>query len=63
VLLAIMIVLNLRNGMSLANLTGHIQTGVIGVLLILSVLVPNAVGQVRAILNRRRIARAQDTTA
>ena len=41
VLLSILIVLNLRNGMALANITGHIQTGVIGVLLIASVLVPN----------------------
>jgi rhamnose transport system permease protein len=40
-LLSILIVLNLRNGMSLASITGHIQTGVLGVLLILSVLVPN----------------------
>ncbi|MEZ5666925.1 MAG: ABC transporter permease [Alphaproteobacteria bacterium] len=40
-LLAILIVLNLRNGMQLVNITGHIQTGVIGLLLILSVLVPN----------------------
>ena len=63
VLLAILIVLNLRNGMALANITGHVQTGVIGVLLILSVLVPNGVGQVRAILHRRRIGRAQDTAA
>jgi len=39
--LAILIVLNLRNGMALVNITGHIQTGVLGVLLILSVLVPN----------------------
>jgi rhamnose transport system permease protein len=39
--LAILIVLNLRNGMALANLTGHIQTGVLGILLILSVMVPN----------------------
>ena len=38
--LAILIVLNLRNGMALANVTGHIQTGVLGVLLILSVMVP-----------------------
>ncbi len=38
--LAILIVLNLRNGMALANITGHIQTGVLGVLLILSVMVP-----------------------
>ncbi len=39
-LLAILIVLNLRNGMALFNITGHIQTGVIGVLLIASVLAP-----------------------
>lgn len=38
--LAILIVLNLRNGMALANITGHIQTGVIGLLLIASVVVP-----------------------
>jgi rhamnose transport system permease protein len=54
VLLAIMIVLNLRNGMSLANLTGHIQTGVIGVLLILSVLVPNIASGIQGAMNRRR---------
>lgn len=39
-LLAILIVLNLRNGMALLSLTGHIQTGVVGLLLIASVLVP-----------------------
>lgn len=39
-LLAILIVLNLRNGMALLNITGHIQTGVIGILLIASVVVP-----------------------
>ncbi len=38
--LAILIVLTLRNGMGLANVTGYIQTGVLGVLLILSVMVP-----------------------
>ncbi len=38
--LAILIVLNLRNGMALANVTGHLQTGALGILLILSVLVP-----------------------
>jgi rhamnose transport system permease protein len=64
VLLAILIVLNLRNGMSLANVTGHIQTGVIGVLLILSVLVPNLVGSIRETLNRRRqMSRPHDTAA
>ena len=40
-LLSILIVLNLRNGMSLLNVTGHIQTGVVGILLIASVLAPN----------------------
>ena len=39
-LLSILIVLNLRNGMALLNVTGHIQTGVIGLLLIVSVLAP-----------------------
>jgi rhamnose transport system permease protein len=64
VLLAILIVLNLRNGMSLANLTGHIQTGVIGILLILSVLIPNSVSAIREALNRRRtVARAQESVA
>jgi rhamnose transport system permease protein len=41
VLLSILIVLNLRNGMALLNITGHIQTAVIGILLIASVLLPN----------------------
>jgi rhamnose transport system permease protein len=41
VLLSILIVLNLRNGMALANITGHIQTAVVGILLISSVLIPN----------------------
>jgi rhamnose transport system permease protein len=39
--LSILIILNLRNGMGLANITGNTQTSVIGGLLILSVLVPN----------------------
>jgi rhamnose transport system permease protein len=39
-LLAVLIVLNLRNGMALMNVTGHIQTGVIGILLIASVIAP-----------------------
>lgn len=43
VLLSILIVLNLRNGMALSNITGHIQTAVIGTLLILSVLGPNLI--------------------
>lgn len=59
VLLSILIVLNLRNGMSLANITGHVQTGVVGVLLILSVFIPNMVGKARDILNRRRMSHLQ----
>jgi len=43
VFLSILIVLNLRNGMALINITGHIQTAVIGTLLILSVLGPNLI--------------------
>jgi rhamnose transport system permease protein len=63
VLLSILIILNLRNGMGLLDITGEIQTGVIGILLILSVLVPNLAGKVRDVLNRRRIRRPQDPTA
>jgi rhamnose transport system permease protein len=62
VLLSILIILNLRNGMSLASITGHVQTGVIGVLLVLSVLIPNLVNQARTVLNRRRrISHPQDS--
>jgi rhamnose transport system permease protein len=39
-LLSVLIVLSLRNGMALLNVTGHIQTGVIGILLISSVIAP-----------------------
>lgn len=41
VALAIFTVLNIRNGLGLANVDGIIQTGVVGLLLIGSVLVPN----------------------
>ncbi|HNP71940.1 MAG TPA: ABC transporter permease [Kouleothrix sp.] len=53
VLLSILIILNLRNGMSLVNITGNTQTGVIGALLILSVLVPNWARAARGALQRR----------
>lgn len=56
VFLSILIILNIRNGMSLANFSGHFQTGVIGILLILSVLAPNMASEARAALNRRRRA-------
>lgn len=39
--LSILVILNLRNGMGLASITGNTQTSVIGALLILSVLAPN----------------------
>ncbi len=47
VLLSILVVLNLRNGMALSNITGHLQTAVIGILLIASVLGPNLVQMLR----------------
>ncbi len=61
--LAILIILNLRNGMSLVNITGNTQTGVVGVLLILSVLLPNLVQDARAVLQRRRAQRKEVTRA
>jgi rhamnose transport system permease protein len=45
VALSILVVLNIRNGLGLANIDQNTQTGVIGVLLILSVLVPNFVAR------------------
>lgn len=51
--LSILIILNIRNGMSLANLSGNAQTGVIGLLLILSVLVPNWLQALRTRLENR----------
>ena len=51
VLLSILIILNLRNGMGLMNITGHMQTGVIGILLIGSVLLPNLLNDFKS---RRR---------
>jgi rhamnose transport system permease protein len=46
--LSILVILNLRNGMGLADITGNTQTSVIGALLILSVLVPNLAQGLRA---------------
>lgn len=56
VALAIFAVLNIRNGLGLANVDGIIQTGVIGSLLIGSVLVPNLAQRVR--VRSRRLSRA-----
>ncbi|MGH2701011.1 MAG: ABC transporter permease [Actinomycetota bacterium] len=44
--LSIFIILNLRNGLGLARIAVSTQTGVIGALLILSVLVPNIVDRI-----------------
>ena len=43
VALSILIILNLRSGLGLANIQATTQTGIIGALLIASVLVPNLV--------------------
>lgn len=60
VLLSILIILNLRNGMGLLNITGETQTGVIGALLILSVVVPNLGNAIQSRLaRRRRVSRIQ----
>ncbi len=56
VLLSILIVLNLRNGMGLLNIPGDTQTGVIGALLILSVLVPNITQEAQTFWSRRHRA-------
>ncbi|MCB0201153.1 MAG: ABC transporter permease [Anaerolineae bacterium] len=61
VLLSILIILNLRNGMGLANISGEIQKGFVGVLLILSVLAPNIFGRVQESYNRRRRLSAAET--
>lgn len=57
VILSILVVLNLRNGLSLAGFTGNTQTGVIGALLILSVLMPNLIGLARGGVRRFRTGR------
>jgi len=56
VLLSTYLVLNLRNGLVIAGVTGNTQTGIIGLLLILSVLAPNLWERGRAALRRRRLA-------
>jgi rhamnose transport system permease protein len=52
VLLSIVLVLNLRNGMTIGGITGNTQTGVIGLLLILSVLIPNLVSRAQGRFRR-----------
>ncbi len=53
--LSVLIVLCLRNGMNLLSITGNTQSTVIGILLILSVLIPNLAGDFQAFWNRRRL--------
>jgi len=52
--LSVMIVLCLRNGMNLLSITGNTQSTIIGVLLILSVLIPNMASDAQNLWNRRR---------
>ena len=63
VLLSILLILNLRNGMGLLNISGNAQTGVIGALLILSVLVPNIATRVQEEFRRRRAASVPQSAA
>lgn len=58
VALAIFAVLNIRNGLGLANVDGIIQTGVVGLLLIGSVVVPNLARGFRSRFDSPREARA-----
>ena len=55
VALSILVVLNIRNGLGLGNIDQNTQTGVIGVLLILAVLVPNLVARVARSSQVRRV--------
>jgi rhamnose transport system permease protein len=50
--LSVMVVLCLRNGMNLANINGSIQTSVIGLLLVLSLLLPNVFRDARQVWRR-----------
>ena len=61
VLLSILIILSLRNGMGLASISGQVQTGVVGALLILSVLVPNLIQAAQTFSQRRRLQRKATT--
>ena len=63
VFLATLLVLNLRNGMDLASINGIVQIGVVGLLLILSVLLPNISATVRGRLNARRTRAAKAASA
>ncbi len=59
VVFSILIILNIRNGLSLVNIPGNTQTGVIGLLLILSVLIPNWLQSAQTWWSRDHQAQAQ----
>lgn len=58
--LSIMLVLSLRNGMNLLSITGNTQSTVIGVLLILSVLIPNLAQEFQARWTHRRLVAQEE---
>jgi len=62
VFLSTLLVLNIRNGLGLQSVPGHTQTGVIGLLLILSVLLPNLLGRYQEAARRRELARGSPST-
>jgi rhamnose transport system permease protein len=62
VLLAILITLNLRNGMGLLNVSGDVQTGAIGILLVFALLAPTFAGAVQDSIRRRRSIRHIQTS-
>ncbi len=62
VFLSTMLVLNIRNGLGLSNVPGHTQTGVVGLLLILSVLLPNIIESYQGWARRRSLAHAARAT-
>jgi len=51
--LSILLILSLRNGMSLASVSGNTQSSIIGLILILSVLIPNLAQMANEALKRR----------
>jgi rhamnose transport system permease protein len=57
VFLSTLLVLNIRNGLGLLNVPGHTQNGVVGLLLILSVLLPNLIASYQDRARRRALAR------
>jgi rhamnose transport system permease protein len=57
--LSMLTVLSLRNGMTLSNINGSVQTSVIGLLLILSVLLPNLFREFQSRWRRWQYSRQQ----